>query len=103
MMEQLEFTPAVIATLAAFAIVQIADVYTTIRGMKMGASESNPVVAWLMDKLGMGWAIAKLAIASGAAWAILSGGVLWPLWGLTAAMGWVVLHNYRIIQKRARQ
>jgi len=103
MMDQIELTPAVIATLVAFAIVQLGDVLTTVRALKLGASESNPVVAWMMDNLGMGWVIAKLAIVSGAAWAILSVGVLWPLWLLTAAMACVVLHNYRIIKARSGQ
>jgi len=87
-------------TVAAFALVQIADVATTIKAIKTGAKEGNPIVAWMMDKLGMGWVVAKLAIAGGAAYAILSAGVLWPLWGLTALMAYVAWSNYQIIRGR---
>lgn len=60
------------ALLALFTLMQIADGVTTYIGIKRGAYEQNPAVAWLMDRLGLvpGLAIAK-GLAVIAAWLIV--------------------------------
>jgi hypothetical protein len=102
----IEYTPVILAPLLVFAALQIADVYTTVIGMKLGAREENEGIQKLMDMLGWGWIPAKLALAAFAALSIaavvpeLPMFALASLWGLCALYVWVVRHNYRVIQER---
>ena len=46
--------------LTAFLLSQIADIWSTIRGLKAGAREANPIIAWAMRNLGpWGWIVLK--------------------------------------------
>ena len=85
-------TPALIA----YALAQIADVLTTLRALRRGGIEANPVIRWLMDRLGHGWIVVKLALAGGiAAWA-WQAGAAWAVWLVAAVTGLVALNNWRV-------
>ncbi|MGA1354979.1 MAG: DUF5658 family protein, partial [Candidatus Limnocylindrus sp.] len=36
--------------LLLFILLQVADGYTTVRGLKLGAKEANPLLAWLFER-----------------------------------------------------
>lgn len=82
-----------------FALLQLADVYTTIRVLREGGEERNRLVRYLMDRLDWGWILVKLAIAAGAAWLIYESGSVWPIWALNALYAYVVAHNYREMRR----
>lgn len=79
-----------------FILSQIADVWSTAYALDRGAVESNPVIRWLMKRLGKGWAPIKIAIACGGAW------IIWKNAGdagvavLAAVFFLISLHNYRL-------
>lgn len=83
-----------------FVLAQLADVYTTQRALKLkGTTEDNGFIAVLMDKLGRGWILVKLAISFGGAYAIWLDGRLWLLVLLAAGVFAVAASNYRIAKK----
>jgi hypothetical protein len=82
-------TPALIA----LALATLADVVTTLRGLKRGAREANPVSAALMRRGVWAWVLARSLVAVGVAVWGVSAGQTWLLWliaGLTAVVAW---HN----------
>lgn len=60
-------TPTLLAAIALMAA-SLADAATTVAALGRGAREANPVIRWLMDKLGPGWVPIKLAPAAWACW-----------------------------------
>jgi O-antigen/teichoic acid export membrane protein len=84
---------------ALLAVLQLGDMLTTLRVLAQGGSEVNPVMAWLMRKLGRVGALAlKVAsiIATAAAIAAMlpatqAVGLLAALCGLYV---WVIAHNW---------
>lgn len=86
-------TPALIA----YAVAQIADVLTTVRALRRGGVEANPVIRWLMDRLGRyGWIVVKLVVAGGiAAWAWQAGQV-GVIWIVAVVTGLIALNNLRV-------
>ena len=90
-------TPASIALLAFYMAISIADVLTTERVMRKGGREANPVMRWLMERLGRGGAYAvKLVVALGVG---IVGAIIAPpaLVLLNATGCWVVWHNWRAV------
>ena len=88
----------VTATFIAFVVAQIADAVTTILALDNGAREANPVMRWLMGKIGTAPAlffpkVAYIAIAT----AFFSyPGIHW-VYGVIAAIFFAVaINNYRI-------
>ncbi|TRD16956.1 DUF5658 family protein [Palleronia caenipelagi] len=86
-------------SLIAFVMAQLADVLTTLRALRHGKREGNPIVAWAMRRFGRyGWIVVKLVITCLAAWLALRAGlpiIVWAVAGLTAL---VALHNYRLVR-----
>lgn len=82
----------------AFVLTQLADVWTTIKALKQGAVEANPVVAYLMDKTGSAWPFFKLGIASSAAFFSHAYGSIWGVAGIAAITGVVAVLNLRHIK-----
>lgn len=80
--------------LALFLLLQVADVATTVKVLSQGGREQNGFIAALMDRLGYGWIVVKLAIACGAAALILTSTAPMALWVLVAVYAWVVWHNW---------
>lgn len=82
--------------LVAMAIAQLADVLTTIRVLRAGGREMNPVIAWMMESLGgAGWIVAKLALAAGATWLLWSAGYPQLIWIAAGLVALVALRNWR--------
>lgn len=85
--------------LALLGGLQLLDVWTTNRVIAGGGRESNPVLIWVMLRLGRRWWIFKLGVAAAfiailylvgpqpLSWAVLA--------VLLAAYLWVVRHNWR--------
>lgn len=94
--EMLAVTEFSLGVLGVFIVAQLADVYTTIRAIKAGASEGNGFIAMLMDKMGILWPIAKLAISLGAAWILHLEGRYTIIALLAVIILWVAWRNLRI-------
>lgn len=92
-----------IITAIVFVLLQVAEVWTTIKCLETGATEGNAVVAWIMRKLGKLWPLAKLALFVGGAYLLWSDGVIWGVWLLCLLVGYVVISNYRILKGRKRR
>jgi len=76
--------------LALFALLQIADVITTVQALKRGGREANPVIRYLMNLGPLPWIAIKLAVAAMAALILYRTGLVWPLWLLNAVYAVVV-------------
>ena len=84
-------TAPVIITLALYFVAQLADVVTTLQGLRRGAVETNPVIRWMMDHLGGGWVVLKLALSVVFAWGFFAIGqpmLIWIITALTAYVAW---------------
>jgi hypothetical protein len=91
------------AALALALILQVLDVLTTRKGMRLGLTEGNPVMRAVMRATGDGWWLWKLIAASA---------VVWPLWAyaesamalwiVNAAMALVILWNVKLIFNRKK-
>lgn len=85
---------------SVLAALQLGDVYTTLRALKLGGREANPVIKRLMDAIGVKEALLLAKIAA-----------LVPLWvwvdripteawvAITALYGWVLWNNAGVIRK----
>ena len=86
---------------ALFIVVQVLDIYTTVHVLLAGAREANPLMHWLMERIGM---VPALIVGKAIVVAIVLAAVLYaPSTHLTLAVAIVdclyagaCLHNYRI-------
>ena len=89
----------VTATFIAFVVAQIADFVTTILALdRKGTREANPVMKWLMGKIGTAPALffPKVAYIGIAAAFFSYPGIHW-VYGVIAAIFFAVaINNYRI-------
>lgn len=86
------------AFLLLFILLNVADVWTTLKALEMGKREENPFLAWMFkrfDPLGVMISTKVLAV--------------WFLWyvdlyfitaGACAIYVWVVLNNWNVIEKK---
>lgn len=77
-------------------LLQAGDVYTTNRILANGGREANPVIAWVMGKLGRYWWLSKVAVMLPIALLVwLSPGyhTLMALLFMVILYLWVVWHN----------
>lgn len=84
--------------LVIFILLNVADVWTTLKALEMGKREANPFLAWMFkrfDPLGVMVSTKVLAV--------------WLLWyvdlyfitaGVCALYVWVVLNNWNVIEKK---
>lgn len=96
-------TQVEIITAIVFVLLQLADVWTTIKCLETGATEGNAFVAWIMRKLGKLWPLVKLALSFGGAYLLWSDGVIWGVWLLSAVVAIVVYSNWQILKDRKRR
>ena len=93
--------------LVVLAVLQIADVWTTNRVIANGGREDNPALAWIMERLGGAWWLAKLAIAGAAVYILYRLGpqpiAIGTAAVLVAAYAWVVRHNWRVWRRQERR
>ena len=85
-------------TVAVFLVLQLLDVWTTTKGLKLGATEANPAIKWVMDKVGKLWPVVKLALSLIGGYMMFYAGLLWFIWLLCLVMAWVVWNNYKVIK-----
>lgn len=82
------------------ALLQAADVYTTLRALKLGGREANPLIKRLMDAIGVKEALLLVKIAALIPlWVFRD---LTPVWAwafLVAFYGWVLWNNAGVIRK----
>jgi len=78
----------------------LVDVYTTVRVLRQGGSEMNPIMAWTMDKLGVipGLLLPKIVVL-GAIWFYLPLVPVLVMFGLCCFYLLLVLHNNDEIKK----
>jgi uncharacterized protein DUF5658 len=50
--------------LAAFVLIEVADLATTNAIIQRGGTEANPLMAWAMTSFGGAWVIPKLALVA---------------------------------------
>ena len=85
--------------LSIIAVLMALDVYTTKLALDKGAREANPVVRFILDKVGFtGFALAKVAFVGYLFWL----GTAVPDWVLYLVIGaytWVIYNNYFFIRK----
>ena len=85
---------------AALVVLQVLDMYTTVRAMRHGHTEANKYVAWLMDKIGVipAMLLPKILVMGFFGFYLSE----WPwfvLAGLVCFYVWVVQHNYRTVKE----
>jgi len=84
----------------AIVLLGLADVVTTALVLDRGGKEANPLMRWLMDKLGNGWMVVKLALhifVAALVWeipAFLYGGFVF-----VALYALIVGNNFRVLKK----
>jgi hypothetical protein len=82
----------------ALLLSQIADVWTTQRGLKRGAQEANPVVRKLMSATGDLWGGIKVVVVMTLLWYVYTPGLEWLIWLGAGATTLVAINNYRIVK-----
>lgn len=86
-------------TIIAFVAAQLADIWTTKKGIENGAVEKNGIIKWLMDTFGEhGWWITKLLFSAVIVAALIWAGQLVWLWGGTALTAYVAWRNMRFLK-----
>lgn len=90
-----------LALAAALIALNIADAVTTYIALKRipNAIEANPVMAFLMSKLGLvGALVAKMVVAVGATYAAYDYGQPWLFGVLCAMYVFIVYNNVKVIK-----
>lgn len=82
--------------LLIYALAQIADVVTTLWGLRRGAVEANPLMARLMGTFGKRWFVAKLLLNGFLAYLMAASGAIAGLLLVSAVVAVVAVHNARI-------
>ena len=88
------------ALFALIVILQLLDIISTLRAFRAGAIEGNPIVAWIIDKLGVipGLVVAKAATLAGVLAVMIIAPPPLPLILLlvvAAVYAWFVVRNFR--------
>ena len=85
---------------AALVVLQVLDMYTTLRALRNGHTEVNKYMARLMDNVGVIPAmLIPKALMLGAIWLYLPLVPWLALAGLVCFYVWVVQHNYRAVKE----
>ena len=88
--------------LFVFTILQYLDVDSTNKALKAGGMEANPIVRWLMSKLGDKWWVIKIPVLAITFYAFSPPTNMVGVSLLTAInllYVWVVANNYKIGDK----
>jgi len=101
-------TPLFTVALAAWIITNLADVYTTVKALATGkAKEANPLMAWLIDKIGIAptMLVIKAGLVAGVALIAMAIAEADPVTGAgllgvgSVVIGAVAVRNYTILRK----
>lgn len=82
----------------ALAALVVGDVILTNRLIKAGGTEKNPLVRWVMERLGSSWWMVKIPIAAAAILVAANAVEPWGYVGLGVAAAvhlYAVVHNWR--------
>lgn len=85
--------------LLLFILLQVADGYTTVRGLKLGAREGNPLLAWLFERFEPVLVLLVVKTASIIAVAVVNCDILTAF--VCGVYVPVVLNNIRVLRKKA--
>lgn len=88
--------------LLAFILLQAADAYTTTYGIKNGLKEANPVMRFLISKLGLyvGQAVIRLPIIAMVSYFALTGGLeTWAMIALVVPFAVLLANNLYWMRK----
>lgn len=94
--------PAMLAPLyTSYAMLQALDVYSTRRALNKGAAEANPVMRGLSNNPAQLITVKTVStvvtiVAAERLWKKNRVGSILLMAGLNSAIGWVVVHNYRV-------
>jgi hypothetical protein len=83
-------------------LLQVADIYTTLRVLSQGGRERNKLVKWLMDRIGVLPALlaSKAVVIAGLVFLYFGAYLIFypVVGGLVCLYSWVVWRNYREIK-----
>ena len=88
--------------LIAFLLLQAADAYTTTYGIKHGLKEANPIMRWLIGRLGLyvGQAAIRLPIIAMVSYFALTGGLEeWAMIALVVPFAALLANNLYWLRK----
>ena len=85
--------------LLLFILLQVADGYTTVRGLKLGAREGNPILAWLFERFEPVLVLLVIKTASIIAVAVVNSDILTAF--VCGVYVPVVINNVRVLRKKA--
>lgn len=85
--------------LLLFILLQVADGYTTVRGLKLGAREGNLILAWLFERFEPTLVLAVVKAASVLAIVLLNCDLVTAF--VCGVYVPVVLNNIRVLRKKA--
>lgn len=85
--------------LLLFILLQVADGYTTVRGLQLGAREGNPILAWLFERFEPVLVLLVVKTASIIAVAVVNSDILTAF--VCGVYVPVVLNNIRVLRKKA--
>ena len=85
--------------LLLFILLQVADGYTTVRGLKLGAKEGNPLLAWLFERFEPIVVLVVVKLAAIIAVGAVNHDVLTAF--VCGVYVPVVLNNIRVLRKKA--
>ena len=88
--------------LIAFLLLQAGDAYTTTYGIKNGLKEANPVMRWLICRLGLyvGQAVIRLPIIGMVSYFALTGGLEeWAMIALVVPFAALLANNLYWLRK----
>lgn len=85
--------------LLLFILLQVADSYTTVRGLKLGAREGNLILAWLFERFEPVLVLLVIKTASIIAVAVVNSDILTAF--VCGVYVPVVINNVRVLRKKA--
>ena len=91
-----------IYAIALFALLQVADIGTTVMFLKRNGFERNPLVAKAMDRLGVipGLVLVKTVLIGPVIYFAMLGAVPeWVIWAMSMFYVAVVINNIMVIRK----
>lgn len=84
--------------LALFALLNVADVWTTLKALKMGKREANPLLNWLFQRLDPIGVMVSMKVA--ATWLLWYADIYFVTAACCALYVWVVINNWKVIEEK---
>ena len=79
-----------------FLLLQIADIWTTDKALKMGKREANPLLNWLFQRLDPVGVMVSMKVA--ATWLLWYADIYFVTAACCALYVWVVINNWKVIE-----